>query len=458
MFSCLSIASYMYAILAHASDCVAKLSRCLLQFCDFGGSQRTADSRLYMAENSKRKWIVAIVVVALVIVLVVLLTGRGHGPRVQVATVTREDLTSAITSNGKVEPVSPATARAEFPTFVTDVKATEGQAVRRGQVILTLDAADIRAQLSQARANLLAAKTDLQNGRTGGPPDEVAQLQGDLVNAQTQVANLERTQQALKQLLAKQAATQDEVAQNDAALATARANLLILQQKKTALGQRSTVSVESSGLRVKQAQDQVEALEQKVQSATVIAATDGTLYSLPVRKGDFVKVGDILAEMADLRHVRVRAFVDEPDLGGLAANQAVQVKWDAMPNRMWTGRIEQVPKQVVPRGSRSVGEVICSVDNDKLELLPNTNIEVRILVHELHGVLVIPRGAVNFENGQHYAFAVKDGVVSRRMITIGIASAEKYELLSGLSSGDEVVIRTESALQNGMKVRTSEAK
>ena len=171
-----------------------------------------------MAENSKRKWIIAIIAIALVIVLALLLTGRGHGPRVQVAAVTREDLTSAITSNGKVEPVAPMTARAEFATFVTEVKAPEGQAVHRGQVILVLDDADIRAQLSQARANLLAAKTDLQNGRTGGPPDEVAQLQGDLANAQTQVANLERSQQALQGLLAKQAATQDEVAQNAAAL------------------------------------------------------------------------------------------------------------------------------------------------------------------------------------------------------------------------------------------------
>jgi HlyD family secretion protein len=272
-----------------------------------------------MAENTKRKWIIAIVLIVLVIALIAALSGRGHAPRVQVASVTREDLVSAITSNGKVEPVSPTTARAEFPTFVTNVKATEGQAIRRGQIILTLDAADIRAQLSQARASLLAAQTDLANSKTGGPPDEVAQLQGDLVNAQTQVANLERTQQALKQLQAKQAATQDEVAQNAAALATARANLLTLQQKKAALSQRSTVSVESAGLRGKQAQDQVVALERKVESATVIADTDGTLYSLPVHKGDYVKLGDVLAEWADLRHVRVRAYVDEPDLGALAA-------------------------------------------------------------------------------------------------------------------------------------------
>jgi HlyD family secretion protein len=411
-----------------------------------------------MAENTKRKWIVAIVAIALILALVVILTGRGHAPRVQVASITREDLVSAITSNGKVEPVSPQTARAEFSTFVTDLKATEGQAVRRGQVILTLDAADVRAQLSQARADLLAAKTDLQNARAGGPPDEVAQLQGNLVNAQTQVDSLERTHQALKQLLAKQAATQDEVAQNESALATARANLLILQEKKTALGRRSTVSVESAGLRVRQAQDQVVALERKVQSATVVAETDGTLYSLPVRQGDFVKTGDILAEIADLRHVRVRAYVDEPDLGSLAVNQGVQVKWDAMPARTWTGKIEQVPKQVVPRGSRSVGEVLCSVDNDKLELLPNINVEVRILVHELHAVLVIPRRAVNLENGVHYVWLYQADEVHRRNITIGIASAENYELLSGVALGDRVVAVTESELQDGMKVRASEAR
>jgi HlyD family secretion protein len=411
-----------------------------------------------MAENTKRNWMIVLVAIALIVLLIIALSRRGHAPRVQVSGVTREDLISAIISNGKVEPVSAFTARAEFPAFVLDVKATEGQAIRRGQVILTLDATDIRAQLSQARADLLAAKTDLQNGRTGGPPDEVAQLEGDIVNARTQVANLERTEQALQQLLAKQAATQDEVAQNEAALSTAHSNLLTLQQKKAALSQRSAVSVESSGLRVTQAQDQVTALERKVKSATVIAPTDGTLYSLPVHLGDFVKVGDILAEMADLRHVRVRAFVDEPDLGSLAAGQTVQVIWDAMPNRTWTGKIEQVPKQVVPRGSRSVGEVICSVDNDKLELLPNTNVEVHILVHELHSVLVIPRGAVNFDNGEHFAFVVQDGSVSRRTIRIGISSADKYELVSGVSPGDQVVVRTESELQDGMKVRTSEAK
>lgn len=411
-----------------------------------------------MPESNKPKWVIAGLAAALGVVLLIVLAERGPEPQVQIVSVTREDLTASITGNGKVEPISPTVARAEFPTFVTEVKATEGQSVRRGQLILTLDSADIRAQLSQARADLLAAQTDLRNARAGGPPDEVAQLQGNLQNAETQVASLERTQQALAQLVTKGAATQDEVAQNQAALATARANLQTFQQKKAALEQRAAVNVESAGLRVKQQQDLVAALEGKVRSATVIAPADGTVYALPVRNGDFVKLGDVLAEMADLRHVRVRAFVDEPDLGPLAQNQDVQVLWDAMPNRIWNGKVEQVPKQVVARGARSVGEVLCSVDNDKVELLPNVNVEVRILVHEQRSVLVVPRGAVRYDQGQHFVLAYEGDSVHRRDIKVGVAGADKYEVLSGLNLGDKVALPGDVDLRDGMKVRPAEGK
>jgi HlyD family secretion protein len=411
-----------------------------------------------MPEISKPKWVIASIGAALCVVLLIVLAERGPAPQVQIVSVTREDLTASITGNGKVEPISPTVARAQFPTFVADVKASEGQPVRKGQLILTLDAADVRAQLSQARADLLAAQTELRNARAGGPPDEVAQLQGNLQNAETQVANLERTQQALTQLLAKGAATQDEVAQNQATLATARANLQIYRQKKAALEQRSAVSVASAGLRVTQQQDLVTVLDGKVRSATVLAPADGTLYSLPVRKGDFVKLGDVLAEMADLRQVRVRAFVDEPDLGSLGQNEGVQVLWDAMPDRIWNGKVEQVPKQVVARGSRSVGEVLCSVDNDKVELLPNVNVEVRILVHEQRNVLVIPRGAVRYDQGQHFVLAYDGDAVHRRDIKVGVAGADKYEVLAGLAQGDKVALPGDVDLRDGMKVRAAEAK
>jgi len=411
-----------------------------------------------MAENNKRKWIVLALVAALVLVVIIVIAGRAQAPAVSIVKVSREDLASAITSNGKVEPISPFVAHAQFPTFVDKVMATEGQSVHRGQVVLVLDAADMKSQLAQARADLLAAQTALQNARTGGPPSDVAQLEGDLQKAQSQVANLERTQKVLADLVAKQAATQDELAQNQAVLAQARANLQALQQRMAALKQQASVDVQTATLRVKQDQDQVQAFEAKLRSATVTALLDGTLYSLPVRVGDYVKVGDILAEMADLRQVRVRAFIDEPDLGWLAPGEDVQVSWDAVPNRTWTGKVEQIPKQVVARNTRSVGEVLCSVKNDKVELLPNINVEVRIVVRQRPQVLVVPRVAVRYDNGQHYVFVFDGEKVHRRDIAVGIASSDKYEVVSGLSLGDRIGVPGDIDVKDGMEIRPAEAK
>jgi HlyD family secretion protein len=184
---------------------------------------------------------------------------------------------------------------------------------------------------------------------------------------------------------------------------------------------------------------------------------DGTLYNLPVKAGDYVKVGDLLAEMADLHQVRVRAFIDEPELGTLEPGQPVKITWDALPSRSWPGKTEIIPKQVVARGSRSVGELLCSVQNDNLELLPNTNVNVRIHSHERLNVLAVPRGAVELEGGQRYVFVVKNGigksVVEKRAIQVGIADATNYEVISGLNQGEVVALPGDSDLRDGLPVK-----
>src|ERR1700728_3670625 len=220
-----------------------------------------SEVRPIMAENSKRKLIVTVaLVVVLAIAIVSVLALRRQAPQVTVVHVAREDLSATISSNGKVEPISPDVAHAEFPTFVEKVTAVEGQAVHRGQVILTLDAADVRSQLAQSRADLLSAQNDLRNARAGGPPDQVAQLDGDLQAAQVQVKNLQTNEKALEGLVAQHAATQDELAQTQSSLAKARGNLQALEAKKRDLTERGSAIVQGATLRVSQAQDLVESL------------------------------------------------------------------------------------------------------------------------------------------------------------------------------------------------------
>lgn len=406
-----------------------------------------------MAADTKRSKVVIALSVGAIVLIVAVLSLRRKPPIVIVADVTRQDLSANISSNGKVEPVSPFVAHAEFPTFVEKVFATEGQPVHRGQLILTLDSAAVRSQLAQARVDLLAARTDLQNAKAGGPPDQVAQLKGDLAAAKIEVANLERTVKVLQDLVAHQAATQDELAQNQASLEKARANLAALEAKKKNMAQAASTAVESAGLRVTQAQSQVESLKEKVRSATVVSPVEGVLYSLPVRAGDYVKVGDTLAEMADLHKVRVRAFVDEPDLGALRVGEKAEITWDARPGQIWSGEVQSVPEQVVERGVRSVGEVVTSVDNAKLDLLPNTNVQVRILVRRRHDTLTVPRESVRDEDDKRYVYVLVGDTLHKREVSVGVASASKYEVLSGLSEGERVAIPGDRPLRDAMQVR-----
>ncbi len=401
-------------------------------------------------------WLLLAGAVATVIVLVKL-SGRQPVPRVAVVQVVRENLNATISSNGKVEPITPYSLRAQFPTFVEKVLAVEGQAVTRGQLLLTLVADDVHAELDRAREQLVAAQDALRSARTGGRADEAAQLESDLRKAEIERERLRRERAALERLVAQQAATKEELRQNQAALARAEADWQRLQSTREEFIRRTRLEVERAALLVEHSRSQIRSLEDKVRSARVTAPVDGTLYSLPVRARDFVKVGDLMAELADLHRVRVRAFIDEPELGGIEPDQTVEITWDALPSKTWEGRTEQIPKQVVPRGTRSVGEVLCSVANDKLELLPNININVRIHLRERRNALVVPRGAVRIEGTHRYVYMVGNGGLGTRLhkreIKVGIASATKYEVLEGLSGGETVALPGDIELRDDMAVR-----
>jgi HlyD family secretion protein len=388
----------------------------------------------------------------------VLLSNRRAIPTVQIVRAARTGLSDFITCNGKIEPVDAHVFRAQFESFVTGAFAKEGRPVRRGETILTLDAKQIRADLAQARVQQLAAQDSLRNARAGGPPDEKAQLAGELQRAHVDVERLQQRQEALAKLFEAHASTQEEVNQNAAALARARALLDELQKKQNDFADRASSQEKSDLLRAQEAEEEVHLLENKLRSATVTSDVDGTLYSFPLREGDFVRVGDVLAEIADLRKVRLRAFVDESDLGLLKQDQDVRITWDAIPDREWNGKTQQIPRQVLTRGTRSVGEVLCSVNNDKLELLPNVNVDVRILAQENRNALVVPRGTVRTEQGAHFVYVLDGDRLRRREVSLGIANSTNYEIVSGLNEGELVVLSSDGDLHDGSVVRPSETK
>jgi len=393
------------------------------------------------------------------VVAFVLIRVSGHQPvaKISATSPVGQNITLLISSNGKVEPIAPYVVRSQSDTFVEKVYAAEGQNVKKGQLLLELDVKDATAQLAAARGKLLRAQEDLRASQAGGRADDVARVSSDLAKAQADRDRLRKEHDSLERLFAQGAATQDELAANELVLAKARADVEKFTAAKQEFARQVNLDASRAALAVQQAQSDVAALEEKVRQGRITAPIDCTLYSLPVKTGEYVKTGDLLAEMADLHKVRVRAFIDEPDLGGLEPDLPVRITWDALPNNFWQGKTEIIPKQVVAHGLRSVGELLCSVDNDKLQLLPNTNVNVKINSKERLKVVTVPRGAVESQNGKRYVFVVRSGVrdakLEKREIQVGIADATSFEVLGGLQGNEVVALPGDVELKDGMIVK-----
>ncbi len=399
-----------------------------------------------------RKLILGILGIAILAVVLPRYFGRGTKPEVTVLAVGRENLSAMISSNGKVEPLEPQIFRAPFDGFVSRVLAVEGRAVKRGELLLEMETAETAAALARAKEELVTAEEALRAARAGGAVAEIAQLERDVRANVAELVRLRGEQAALTRLLAKQAATQDELDRNKLELERAEAQARLLQQKKEDLARRIRTDGERAELLVERARNDARSLEEKLSQARPTASANGTLFLLPVRARDFVHAGDVLAEVADLARVHVRAFVDEPELGALEPGQVTEITWDAAPGHIWNGRTESVPRAVVSRGTRSVGEVLCSVENVKPELMPNTNVRVLIRIRERQNAVVVPRGAVRVEGNRRVVFVLDGTRLRQREIRVGIASATKFEVLEGLKEGERVALPGEVILRDGLEV------
>jgi HlyD family secretion protein len=420
-----------------------------------------------MDRRLRNRMLMFLLLAGVAAIFLVWVTGRKPAAKISAVTPTRENLVSSISSNGKVEPIQPYVMRAQLDTFVKKVYVTEGQSVKKGQLLLELNVKEVAAQLDETRAKLLRAQDDLKAARAGGKADQAAKVAGDLAKAEAERDRLQRNHDSLVRLAANQAATKEDIAANEVQLTNAKAEVNRLIAVKQEFDRQVTLAAQQGELQVQQTLSEMAALEDKVNDGRVTAPADGTLYSLgrdgggqPLKPGDYVRVGDLLAEMADLHKVQVRAFIDEPELGGLEVGEPVTITWDALPTRSWVGKTENVPKQVVPRGTRSVGELLCGVNNDGLQLLPNINVNVRINSRERMNVLAVPRGAVSSEGGHRYVFVVvanQLGVgksrLEKREIQVGIADATSYEVVGGLREGEMVALPGETDLHDGMTVQ-----
>ena len=378
----------------------------------------------------KPRWIIVIALVAAALVLLVWLSFRRTPVQVRTARAYREDITSSIATNGRIEPIKNFEAHAPLSTTVKRLNIQQGDWVKTGQFLLQLDDSEARAQLARAQAQVKGTESELLAVSSGGTQDEVLTSKASLVKARADLESAQRNLKAMQRLQQTGSASQAEVDTAQAQVRVAEANVHMLEQK---LHDRfSQGEIGHAEAQVTEARASLAASSDLLRNLNVSSPFAGMAYNLPVRKDSFVPAGDLLVQVADLHRVRLRAYVDEPEIGRLEKGQTVEVTWDALPNRSWKGTVEELPTNVVQHGTRMVGEVTCILDNSDLKLLPNTNVAVAIIQARHDHVLTVPREAVREDSDGKYVFQVVNGKLKRRNVKTSISNLTRVEIASGL--------------------------
>jgi HlyD family secretion protein len=403
--------------------------------------------------HARRNWLIIVGLLLAVIVLAAFVSLRRSQVLIRVGTAERGTITASIATNGKIEALNNFQAFAPMATTVKKIYVKQGEWVKPGQMLLRLDDSDARMQAAKAQAQLKGAQADLSAVESGGTQEELFTTRNALSKAEMDRDAAQRNLDAMQRLLASGAASQAEVDAAQNRLKSAESQVQLLQQKLK--GRYSQQEIGSYQARQAEARASLEAAQEVLKNSNISSPREGMVYSLPVREGAFVNTGDLLVQVADLHKLRVRAFVDEPEIGRLQPGQPVEVTWDALPGRVWKGTLETLPTTIVQHGTRMVGEVTCVIDNEDLKLLPNTNVSVAIVTARDQNALTIPREAIHQDEKGQYVFQVVNGELRRRNITTGVSNLTRVEVMSGLTDNAQLALGALNmqSLKGGMAVK-----
>jgi HlyD family secretion protein len=409
-------------------------------------------------QNNGRGRRVAIVLV-LAVVAVLLFTGinwRHTGTPVRAEKVVRQEIASVISTNGKIEPVNSFEAHAPAPATVNKVLVAEGDHVKAGQLLVKLDDAEARAQAARALSQLRSAEAALSGIKAGGTQEEVLTTRSDLVKAQAERDDAQRNLNAIQKLQHNGAASPAELEAAQNRQKKAEADVQLLQSKLN--GRFSSPEVAKVEASAAEARAAYAAAQELLHHSNVTAPFSGTVYQLPVKPGSYVNGGELLVQVANLEKVRVRAFVDEPEIGRLAKGQKVEIKWDATPGRTWEGTLTRVPTSVTMVGTRTVGEITSEVDNTDRKLLPNVNVNVAIISARHDNALTVSREAVHDLDGKRYLYKIDDDKIQAQEVQTGLSSLTRVEVVKGIPEGALIALGAVNAqpLRNGMDVKVVE--
>jgi membrane fusion protein, multidrug efflux system len=331
---------------------------------------------------------------------------KDEGPKTfefapgDLAQLTREPLGRRIPFSGTVQPILSATVRAKVPAEVARVHVQEGQPVREGQSLATLDTADLRARLDRESALVAEARARLDLARK---------------NRANHQALLERA------FISRNAF---DSAQN---------------------------GVEVAEANVKSAAAQAAIAGRALADAEVRAPFSGIIARRFVNLGDKVSADMPVAQIVDLARMEIEAQLPVSEIPFVKVGQPVAFRVDGFAGREFRGRIERI-NPAAEAGSRSIAAFVEVANADgalkggmfasgSLDTASGTEVDV------------VPVAAVLEEGGQSFVHVVRNGRIERRAVSTGIRSLDRglVEIREGLERGIPVVTVKAEGLKAGAR-------
>ncbi len=280
--------------------------------------------------------------------------------------------------------------------------ASEGESAAGGDVLVRFDDTEHRTALRQAQLNLEQARVDLQRARLA-----VDRTTADLEDKES--------------LFASGSITRNERDAAEQALAAAQLDL------------------SAAGIRVNQSNLAVETATADLAATELRAPFGGVVLEAKVGPGDVVSSGTVLLTFADLSRLRLRAEVDEFDIGRVEEGMPVVISADSLGDESVRSTVERVSPSAEIVNNISVFTITTVVRRDAAALRPGMSADITVLISEDSG-LVVPSSAVTSVRGRAYLDVYENQQIVTKRVTAGTDDGRNIVILDGLEEGELVVV------------------
>lgn len=194
----------------------------------------------------------------------------------------------------------------------------------------------------------------------------------------------------------------------------------------------------------------LQAMQSKYDATQIVAPADGTIYKRYYQEGYYAKAGTPVFSIADVSKLKIVVNVPEGNINDIAVGNEAKIAVGAYPDLKLKGKIVRIAPVADLPSHTFLTEI--SIDNPQ-GLKAGVFATVYLVGEPKNNVLTIPPYAIVMRDDQRTAYVVKDdGVVNRRVLTVGYMNDDVAEILNGLTENDRIVMGGQNKLREGSKV------